>query len=147
VLFPLASPDDSETLRGHERPVNEVLFSPDGSRVISGSFDGTVRIWNVSGKPPRLVDVARHAGDIDDICVSNDGTLPGERQPRHDRGDLGSRDGAPVQRLTGHEAAVTSVALDPRGAWLASASEDGKVFLWWELRQAGAPSRKYRVPR
>ena len=35
-------------LEGHMGPVNSVVFSQDGSRVVSGSDDKTVRIWNVS---------------------------------------------------------------------------------------------------
>jgi len=32
--------------RGHTSYVNSVMFSPDGHNVISGSSDGTVKIWN-----------------------------------------------------------------------------------------------------
>ena len=31
---------------GHSAPVNSVCFSPDGTRIVSGSDDNTVRIWN-----------------------------------------------------------------------------------------------------
>ncbi|KAL3460407.1 WD40-repeat-containing domain protein [Aspergillus heterothallicus] len=35
-------------LRGHAGWVNAVAFTPDGERLISGSEDGSVRVWNVS---------------------------------------------------------------------------------------------------
>jgi WD40 repeat protein len=35
------------TLEGHLGEVNSVVFSPDGSRVASGSYDNTVRVWDV----------------------------------------------------------------------------------------------------
>jgi len=35
------------TLEGHSGPVNSVSFSPDGSWLASGSWDGTVKLWRV----------------------------------------------------------------------------------------------------
>lgn len=35
-------------LRGHKHSVNSVAFSPDGSRLISGGADGSIRIWEVA---------------------------------------------------------------------------------------------------
>lgn len=32
---------------GHTRWVFSVSFSPDGARIVSGSFDNTVRVWDV----------------------------------------------------------------------------------------------------
>ena len=31
---------------GHGGPVNSVSFSPDGTRIVSGSDDNTVRVWD-----------------------------------------------------------------------------------------------------
>ena len=31
---------------GHSEAVSSVCFSTDGSRIVSGSYDETVRIWN-----------------------------------------------------------------------------------------------------
>ena len=34
------------TLKGHSRPVRSVSFSPDGKRIVSGSRDRTLRVWD-----------------------------------------------------------------------------------------------------
>src|SRR5260370_16522764 len=34
------------TLEGHTGEVNKVVFSPDGRRLASGSWDQTVKVWN-----------------------------------------------------------------------------------------------------
>ena len=34
------------TLSGHSSRVNATGFSPDGSRIISGSYDNTLKVWD-----------------------------------------------------------------------------------------------------
>ena len=44
----MATGECEAELRGHIDYVNSVIFSPDGSHVVSGSDDKTVQIWNVA---------------------------------------------------------------------------------------------------
>jgi len=36
------------TLYGHSSPVRSVSFSPDGKRIVSGSYDNTLKVWDIS---------------------------------------------------------------------------------------------------
>jgi WD domain, G-beta repeat len=42
----------------HENSVSSVAFSPDGARVLTGSRDGTARIWDALPTPPEAADIA-----------------------------------------------------------------------------------------
>ncbi|NIM12527.1 MAG: hypothetical protein GTO45_10515, partial [Candidatus Aminicenantes bacterium] len=42
------------TFKGHQRGVNSVCFSPEGTHILSGSSDSTVKLWErSSGKEVR----------------------------------------------------------------------------------------------
>jgi WD40 repeat protein len=66
---------------GHENTVMSLDFSPDGSCLVSGSYDGTVRIWNINQRTKLLrrrasvLCYTKHRDDlVDGACWSPDGT-------------------------------------------------------------------------
>ena len=40
----------SEKTNAHSEDINSVAFSPDGTKIVSGSDDGTIKVWD-SGAP------------------------------------------------------------------------------------------------
>src|SRR5262249_25058391 len=54
-------------------PVNSAVFSPDGSRVLTASDDGSARIWPLHGMA--LTRVLRHSGPVRTAVFSPDGAL------------------------------------------------------------------------
>ena len=61
-----------KTLQGHKMSVVSVAFSPDGSKIASGSFDYTIKIWDVkTGKCLRTL--TGHDYFVKSVCFSPDG--------------------------------------------------------------------------
>ena len=60
------------TFKGHSGPVTSVAFSPDGRTALSGSYDETVKLWDVAtGKEIR--PFTAHKGRVHSIAFSPDG--------------------------------------------------------------------------
>jgi len=60
-------------LQGHPAYVQTVAFSPDGTRVISGSDDMTVRIWYALSGAPIGEPLQGHSGNVYSVAFSPDG--------------------------------------------------------------------------
>jgi WD40 repeat protein len=107
-------------------PVRLASFSPDGSLVLTGSDDGTVRLWRRDGTPVRTL---ARGGPATAASFSPDGRFV----------LTGSRDGvAAVRRVTDgtlvaslpRGAPVTSGVFGPGGRLVVTTSEDGVTRLW-----------------
>ena len=62
----------ANTLEGHADVVFSVSYSPDGKKIISGSWDGTLRIWDAQSGT--LENVLRgHTDKVNTVRYSSDG--------------------------------------------------------------------------
>jgi WD40 repeat protein len=53
--------------------VSSVAFNPDGTRIASGSFDKTVRLWDTASGE-LLATLTEHEGAVISVAFSPDGT-------------------------------------------------------------------------
>ena len=59
-------------LEGHKGPVRSVAFSSDGQRIVSGSSDKTIKVWDAtSGQATQLLE--GHKGSVVSVAFSADG--------------------------------------------------------------------------
>ena len=120
-----------EPLRGHTSWVTSVSFSPDGKRLVSGSWDSTVRIWDAEsgeaiGKPLR-----GHTSWVMSVSFSTDGKrlFSGSWDNTVRIWDAGSGE-AIGEPLRGHTNWVLSVSFSPDRKSIASGSVDKTIRIW-----------------
>jgi WD40 repeat protein len=116
-------------LKGHTDSVRSVAFSQDGSRVISGSTDRTVQIWNVATGEVEA-ELKGHTDWVMSVACSQDGSrvVSGSydktvRIWNVTTGEVGAE-------LKGHTHWVTSVAFLQDGSQVVSGSDDQTVRIW-----------------
>ena len=113
----------------HAITVTSVAFSPDGARVLSGSQDWTLKLWDAaSGQLIRTFDA--HSSRVASVAFSPDGTrlLSGSWDKTLKLWDTAS--GQLIRTFEGHSDQVNSVAFSPDGTRLLSGSRDKTLKLW-----------------
>ena len=61
------------SLQGHTGYVRSVAFSPDGRYVLTGSWDNTARIWDLTNPTAEPVVLEGHTDGITSVAFSPDG--------------------------------------------------------------------------
>ncbi|KAK3291304.1 uncharacterized protein B0H64DRAFT_349303 [Chaetomium fimeti] len=118
-----------QTFEGHNDPVYSVAFSPDGSRIVSGSADHTIRVWDAtSGMEVRKLE--GHCGSVRSVAFSPDGGRVVSGSADHTIRLWDAKSGKEVQKLDGHNDPVYSVAFSPDGSRIVSGSADRTIRIW-----------------
>ncbi|MGK7904945.1 MAG: caspase family protein [Hormoscilla sp.] len=120
---------ETNRFSGHENSVWSVAFSPDGKRIVSGSKDNTIGLWDLEGNP--IGEPFRgHENSVWLVAFSPDGKriVSGSSDNTIRLWDL---EGNPIgEPFRGHENEVLSVAFSPNGKRIVSGSSDNTIGLW-----------------
>lgn len=123
-------------LRGHTDDIDGLAFSPDGRNLLSGSEDGTVRVWNVRVDPTLSFDQPSSTGNSFDLRTTCVSYVAGSNliASGSEDGNIYLWDvctGVEVRKtMLGHTESVGSLAVSSDGRWLVSGSDDETLRLW-----------------
>ena len=114
---------------GHSDYISSASWSPDGSMILTSSFDKTLIIWDAESGAP-LHTLKGHQSLVLTACWSSDGKLvaSGSADQTAIIWDVSSGDSVAV--LVGHTDAVKALKFSPDGKRLLTGSEDYTAAIW-----------------
>ena len=117
------------TLQGHSDWVTSVSFSPDGLTLVSGSWDHTIRLWNMASQQ-EIATLQGHSGTVSSVSFSPDGLTLVSGSWDHTIRLWNMASQQEIATLQGHSDWVRSVSFSPDGLTLASGGWDHTIRLW-----------------
>lgn len=121
----------------HSQGARSLAFSPDGKRLATGGYEGSIRLWDIASLR-EIAAVRAHEGEIWALAYSPDGQIvaSGGQDRQIHLWDMRRAEESPgefrLDTLGGHNDAVTALAFSPDGKTLASGGgfDDQSLRLW-----------------
>ena len=117
------------TITGHADEVSCVAYSQDGTRIVSGSTDNSLKLWDAA-TGSELLTFAGHTDWVNAVAYSPDGKYIVSGSTDKTLKVWDAVTGREVLIFTGHRRPVTSCAFSPDGHRIVSASADGVIKIW-----------------
>jgi WD40 repeat protein len=117
------------TFFGHSSYVTTVAVAPDGKKIISGSCDKTIKVWDIdTGR--ELHTLTGHSTDLKLVTITPDGKkiFSGSYDKTIKVWDIDT--GRELHTLTGHSECINLLWISFDNTTLVSGSIDGQIKLW-----------------
>lgn len=131
------------TLGRHAAAVTQLRFDAVGARVVSASYDRTVKVWSVAERT-LLVDFEGHGFPVGGAAFSPDGALVASCSYERPSGSVvgtlhvwNATDGSLVRTMHGGRKPLVGLEWSPEGERIAAGSWHFCVFVW--PAEGGAP--------
>lgn len=130
----------------HDGPIHGVASSPDGTRIVTASADGTARITELKTGLQMVIDrqAGGHSKRLQSAAFNRDGTrlVTASWDETARIWDVSRPGDAKLLAVLPHEDDVNTAAFSPDGKLVATGSDNGQVQIW--DAQSGARKAKIR---
>ncbi|MEG3903058.1 serine/threonine protein kinase [Microcoleus sp. B4-C5] len=121
------------TLPGHSSFVNSLAISPDGKILASGSWDKTIKIWDLE-TTELIGTLTGHSDRVNSVAISYDGKMLVSGSSDETIKFWNLHNGDLLCTFPGHSMEVNSVAINPKGLVIASCGGADNTIKLWNLR-------------
>ncbi|TFK66218.1 WD40 repeat-like protein [Pluteus cervinus] len=115
---------------GHASSVTSASLFPDGGRVVSGSYDKTLRIWDINAGEMIGEPLTGHRDFVDVVAVSLDGQHIASGSRDMDVRIWDAHTHGTIHVLQGHTSSITSISFSADGQYIVSGSYDRTIRIW-----------------
>jgi WD40 repeat protein len=128
LLNILSKIKEKNRLESHNKGVTSVNFSPDGKLIITGSNDGTLKLWQANGELLKTLKPSQTESSVNSVSFSPDGRFIASGN-QEGLLTLWTADGKLLKNLK-QEEPIYTLSFSPNSQMIVSAGRNGLIKLW-----------------